>query len=144
MEPDYWGPGALTQGTNPPPLPLCSVWNRAKCDDYLLGDGPTYQFFFCLQLYVFMVLMCMLGPQKSDQNLTCCTACFGHAMFASWPCDCDFLIEVLQRNGHDLHASPKAELSDSVSSDVNFQMYTSLQCLTSGGLIQCYIMNSDK
>ena len=47
-------------------------------------------------------------------------------------------LEVLQRNGHDLHALLKAELSDSVNSDVNLQMYTSLQCLTSGGLIQCY------
>ena len=47
MEPDYWGPGALTQGTNPPSVPWfllhCVVYEiEQKCEDYLLGDGPTY------------------------------------------------------------------------------------------------------
>ena len=46
MEPDYWGPGTLTQGTNPPVpwfLLHCVVYEtEQKCDGYLLGDGPTY------------------------------------------------------------------------------------------------------
>ena len=53
--------------------------------------------------------MCMFGLQKSDQNLTCLTAYYGHAMFASNHMTVTFL-EILQRIGYDLHASLKAEL----------------------------------
>ena len=70
--------------------------------------------------------MCMFGLEKVIGS------CYGLVTF----------LEILQRNGYDLHVPLKAEClsvnfsNATISSDVSLQMYASPQCLTSGGSVQ--------
>ena len=83
--------------------------------------------------------MCMFSLQKSDQKLTCLIVAMAmqclHLNHVT-----DFLRGIAEKwvRFTCVTESRIVNFNVTTSSDVSLQMYASPQCLTSGGLIQCY------